>query len=65
MRFIPHKCLVEYLANTQLFTQAFRHRGQYLIDEYLELIREHLKDVQEMRHYLRQRGVRINMLYNG
>jgi len=40
-------------------------RGQYLIDEYLELIREHLKDVQEMRHYLRQRGVKINMLYNG
>ncbi len=38
-------------------------RGQYLIDEYLELIREHLKDVQEMRQYLRQRGVKINMLY--
>jgi len=40
-------------------------RGQYLIDEYLELIQKYLKDAEHMRRYLRQRGVTINISYNG
>lgn len=40
-------------------------RGQYLIDEYLELIDEHLKDVEHMRRYLQQRGVEINISHGG
>jgi hypothetical protein len=34
-------------------------RGEYLVNEYVELIHEHLKDPEVMRHYLRERGVKI------
>ena len=31
-------------------------RGQYLVDEYVELIQRYVKDVEHMRRYLRQSG---------
>lgn len=34
-------------------------RGQYLVDEYLHLIHQHLKAPEQMRNYLRDRGVKI------
>jgi hypothetical protein len=34
-------------------------RGEYLVNEYLELIAECLKDPEVMRDYLRERGVKI------
>lgn len=42
-------------------------RGESLVHEYLELIEEHLKEVEEMRAYLGKRGVQLpaNTPYRG
>jgi hypothetical protein len=42
-------------------------RGESLVNEYLELINQYLKDSEEMRDYLRKRGVKIirKISYNG
>ncbi len=34
-------------------------KGQYLVDEYMHLIHRYLKAPEEMRNYLRERGVKI------
>ena len=34
-------------------------QGVSLVNEYLGLIAEHLKDIEQMREYLRRRGVGI------
>jgi hypothetical protein len=38
------------------------NRGVSLIDEYLELIRDQLKEAEEIRSYLRNRGVKLPKL---
>lgn len=42
-------------------------RGQYLVNEYLDLISQYLKPPEEMRNYLRNRGIKMptNLSYSG
>jgi len=37
-------------------------RGEQLVDQYLNLIKQHLKSADEMRNYLRRRGLKIPLI---
>ena len=42
-------------------------RGEYLVNEYLDLITRYLKDAETMREYLRKQGVQLppKIAYSG
>jgi tRNA isopentenyl-2-thiomethyl-A-37 hydroxylase MiaE len=35
-------------------------RGVYLVEEYIHLIKENLKEVEVMRDYLQSRGIKLS-----